>query len=85
MSGLQHERIAALCEELKLASLAEQYSPVAQTCAQKESSFADFLEDLLRAEREARRARCWRVQLAFPPSKRWTTMISASPLARRRR
>lgn len=57
MSGLQHERIAALCEELKLASLAEQYSPVAQTCAQKESSFADFLEDLLRAEREARRAR----------------------------
>lgn len=57
MSGLQHDRIAALCEELKLASLAEQYGAVAQASAQKEASFADFLEDLLRSEREARRAR----------------------------
>lgn len=57
MSELQHDRIAALCAELKMPLLADRYGVVAQAAAQKNASFADFLEDLLRAEREANRTR----------------------------
>ncbi|WDA22722.1 IS21-like element helper ATPase IstB [Aeromonas hydrophila] len=55
--NLQHERIQALCQELKLDRINTDWSPLAQQAAQKEVSYADFLEQLLRAEQEARRER----------------------------
>ena len=58
MSDLQHERIAALAQELKLGSLPDLYGPIAQGAAKrKDASYADFLEEVLTAEREARRVR----------------------------
>src|SRR6185312_7428836 len=57
MSDLQHQRIAELCQELRLGAVPGLYSGIAQSAAAKQASFADFLEEALRAEREARRAR----------------------------
>jgi DNA replication protein DnaC len=58
MSHLQHERIAALARELRLGALPDLYGPIAQTAAKKkDASYADFLEEVLRAEREAHRVR----------------------------
>lgn len=58
MSNLQHERIWALAQELRLTALPDLYGPIAQNAAKrKDASFADFLEEVLKAEREARRAR----------------------------
>lgn len=57
MTDLQHQRLADLCRELRLGAVPDLYSAVAQDVAAKESSFADFLEAILRAERDARRAR----------------------------
>jgi DNA replication protein DnaC len=58
MSNLQHERITALAQELRLAALPDLYGPIAQNAAKrKDASFADFLEEVLKAEREARRSR----------------------------
>jgi DNA replication protein DnaC len=42
---------------LRLSAVADLYSAVAQDVAAKEASFADFLEAILRAERDARRVR----------------------------
>lgn len=58
MSDLQHDRIAALAGELRLPALADTYGAIAQAAAKaKDVSYADFLEDVLRAERDARRVR----------------------------
>lgn len=58
MSNLQHERITAVAQELRLTALPDLYGPVAQNAAKrKDASYADFLEEVLKAEREARRAR----------------------------
>ena len=58
MSNLQHERIAALAVKLRLSALPDLYGPIAQAAAKrKDASYADFLEDVLKAEREARRVR----------------------------
>ena len=58
MSELQHERIATLAGELRLTALPDLYGPIAQDAAkQEETSYADFLEQILRAERDARRVR----------------------------
>lgn len=57
MTGLQQERIAALCESLKLAAVAGQYGAIAESAAAKALSFSDFLEDLLKAELANRHAR----------------------------
>ena len=57
MSSLKHERLIALCNELRLGGIAAQYPALAQTAAEKRTSFTDFLEELLMAERESRRAR----------------------------
>jgi DNA replication protein DnaC len=57
MSGTQHERIAALCAELRLAAVPDLYVATAQAAAAREASFSDFLEETLRGEREVRRAR----------------------------
>src|ERR1700738_1842894 len=55
--SVQHERLIDLCNELRLGGVAAQYSALAQTAAEKRTSFTDFLEELLVAERESRRAR----------------------------
>jgi len=57
MNNLQHQRIAELCQELRLTAMPNLYSAVAQSAATKDASFADFLEETLRAERDARGAR----------------------------
>src|SRR6204780_2340568 len=55
--SVQHERLIELCNELRLGGIAAQYPALAQTAAAKPTSFTDFLEELLVAERESRRAR----------------------------
>lgn len=55
--NLQHERIAHLCEQLKLGRIGTDWPHLAQSAASEESSFADFLERLLRVESEARAER----------------------------
>ena len=57
MSELQHQRIVELCQELRLSAMPNLYSGIAQSAAAKDASFADFLEETLRAERDARSAR----------------------------
>ena len=58
MSALQHDRIAVLAADLKLSAIADLYGPIAQdAAAKKDVSYADFLEGVLRAERDARRIR----------------------------
>jgi DNA replication protein DnaC len=54
---LQQDRIAALCGELRLGAIASAYPGLAQKAAETGAAFADFLETVLRAERDARRAR----------------------------
>ena len=71
MSTLQHERITALAGELKLTALPDSYGPIAQVAAKrKDASFADFLEEVLRAERNVRRVRSRQMLTAgFPAMK----------------
>jgi DNA replication protein DnaC len=58
MSDLQHERITILAQDLRLTALPELYGPIAQNAAKKkDASYADFLEDVLKGERDARRIR----------------------------
>ncbi|TMH27324.1 MAG: AAA family ATPase [Betaproteobacteria bacterium] len=52
--SLQHERIAELCEQLKLSRLSTQWPALAQDAARDEASFADFLEKILASELVAR-------------------------------
>ena len=48
MSTLQHERITALAQELRLTALPDLYGAVAQSAAKrKDASYADFLEEVL--------------------------------------
>ena len=55
--NLQHERIQALCEQLKFARLQTDWPAIAQDAAREQASFADFLERLLGAEARARQDR----------------------------
>jgi IstB-like ATP binding protein len=58
MSTLQHDRNKVLAAELRLTALPEIYGAIAQAAAnRKDASYADFLEEVLRAERDARRVR----------------------------
>ncbi len=58
MSNLQHERISALATELRLLAVRDLYGPIAQAAAtRKDASYADFHEDFLRSERDARHVR----------------------------
>ncbi len=57
MTSIQHARIGELCAELRLTALPEIYGAIAQSAAAKEASYSDFFEELLRAERDARRVR----------------------------
>lgn len=51
---LQHERLLALSQTLRLEGMNAQWSALAQRAANEEASFADYLEWLLLAEQ------CWR-------------------------
>jgi DNA replication protein DnaC len=55
--NIQHQRVVELCNELRLGGVAAQYTALAQKAAEKSTSFTDFVEELLVAERESRRAR----------------------------
>jgi DNA replication protein DnaC len=55
--SIQHQRVIELCNELRLGGIAAQYTALAQKAAEKRSSFTDFVEEMLAAERESRRAR----------------------------
>lgn len=57
MSDLQHQRIADLCAELRLGTVPDRYGALAQSAVTGDTSYAAFLEEVLRAERDARRAR----------------------------
>jgi DNA replication protein DnaC len=58
MSTLQHDRIRTLAVELRLTALPDIYGAIAQAAAKrKDASYADFLEEVLRAARDARRVR----------------------------
>src|SRR6185312_11338382 len=57
MTGLQHDRIATLCAELKLVAVPSLYGAAAQNAAERQSSYSDFLEDTLKGEIETRRQR----------------------------
>ena len=58
MNNLQHERISVLAQDLRLTALPDLYGGIAQNAANKKDvSYADFLEDVLKAERDARRVR----------------------------
>src|SRR5258708_24287583 len=55
--SIQHQRVVELCNELRLGGVAAQYTALAQQAAEKHTSFTHFVEELLIAERESRRAR----------------------------
>ncbi|MBF9265322.1 IS21-like element helper ATPase IstB [Paracidovorax cattleyae] len=55
--GLQHDRIAELCEQLKLTRLASDWPALAQDAARDGASFADFLERVLASEHAGREER----------------------------
>jgi DNA replication protein DnaC len=55
--SLQHQRIAELCEQLKMARLGSDWPALAQDAAREEASFADFLEKALASEIAAREER----------------------------
>ena len=55
--NLAHERIAELCRQLKLSTMAEALPHLAQQASANDSSFTDFLEAMLKAEQAARLAR----------------------------
>jgi DNA replication protein DnaC len=52
--SLQQQRIAELCEQLKMARLGSDWPALAQDAAREEASFADFLEKALKSEITAR-------------------------------
>jgi len=68
--NLQQERIAALCERLKMACLGAEWPALAQQAARAEASFADFLEKVLECESVAReqRKRSTLLKLATMPA-----------------
>jgi hypothetical protein len=57
MSDLQHARLAELCAELRLQAVPAAYGALAQAASERDTPYAVFLEEVLRAEREARRTR----------------------------
>jgi hypothetical protein len=54
--NIQHQRVVELCNELRLGGVAVHYTALAQKAAEKRAPFTDFVEELLIAERESRRA-----------------------------
>ncbi len=79
--NLQHERIDALCQQLKLERVATHYPVLAQQAVREDFSFTDFLEHLLRHEAGCRQQRSRELltrMACFRASRPWRTMTSAS-------
>lgn len=57
MSDLAHARLTELCAELRLGAVPDLYGALAQNAVTNDTSYAAFLEEVLRGERDARRAR----------------------------
>ena len=57
MTDLSHDRLAQLCEDLKLPGILDAYAALAASASEQDQSFTDFLENALTAERDFRRAR----------------------------
>jgi DNA replication protein DnaC len=55
--NLRHERLVQLCAELRLGGVAADYPAMAQRAVETEATYPDFLEAVLRAETDTRRAR----------------------------
>lgn len=55
--NLQHDRIRALCASLKLDQVASAWPALAARAAEQDASLADFLEQLLSSEQDARHER----------------------------
>lgn len=55
--NLQHQRIEALCAQMKFARLHAEWPAIAQEAAKEQASYADFLERVLDAEARARHER----------------------------
>lgn len=55
--NLQHERIAQMCDALKLPFVAQGYGAAAQQAAKDGTAYSDFLEGLLREEMAGRTVR----------------------------
>lgn len=53
----QHERIQTLCDQLKLQAIQGCYADLAETAATNETSFIDYLEEILKAENTMRQGR----------------------------
>lgn len=68
--NLQHDRITALCAELKLHRIGGDWAAIAQEAARTEASFGDFIERLLQSETAARgeRQRSTLLKLATLPT-----------------
>jgi len=68
--NLQQERISAMCQQLGLSRVGVDWSALAQQAARDETSYADFLEQLLVTENNARlqRQRDILMKLATLPS-----------------
>ena len=63
--NLQQERILDACETLKLGTISSEWSAVADKTSAKEGTFADFLEQLLQLELQARTRRTQETLLKF--------------------
>ena len=55
--NLQSERIGELCTQLRLSAAYLAYGPIGKEAAERDQSFADFFEVVLRAELAARQVR----------------------------
>jgi DNA replication protein DnaC len=55
--NLQDERIRTACDTLALGAVAEHYPGLAQTAADEDASYIDFLERCLKVEQDERRSR----------------------------
>ena len=55
--NLQDERIQSACDNLSLGAIADHYPALAQQAVDNDTSYADFLEQCLRAEQDERRRR----------------------------
>jgi DNA replication protein DnaC len=72
--NVQMERIQQACEALKLNTLAIEWSAIADKSASQETTYADFLEQLLQVEMNARQERTREMLLkssGFPAIKRF--------------
>ena len=70
--NVQAQRIAELCNSLSLPGLATDYDALAQSAAEKECSYSDFLEQCLKTEHRSRQQRTRSVLLkmaGFPSVK----------------